>query len=99
MGKDGNRTLASLYDLIKANKTNRAQRKIGEWNKGRLVVQSDNTVTHYLNGEKVLQYKRGSEAYKQLVSESKYKDWDNFGQADSGHILLDRKSNSLNSSQ
>ena len=88
MGRDGNRTLASLYDLITANKTNRAQRKIGEWNKGRLVVQPDNTVTHYLNGEKVLQYERGSEVYKQLVSESKYKDWDNFGQAESGHILL-----------
>lgn len=88
MGKDGNRTLASLYDLIASNKTNRAQRKIGEWNKGRLVVQPDNTVIHYLNGEKVVQYERGSETYKQLVSESKYKDWENFGQADSGHILL-----------
>lgn len=88
MGKDGNRTLASLYDLIKANKSKRAHRKIGEWNKGRVVVEPDNTVTHYLNGEKVLQYERGSEAYKQLVSQSKYKDWDNFGQADSGHILL-----------
>lgn len=87
-GRDGNRTLASLYDLIPAQKTSRAQRKIGEWNKGRIVVQPDNTVVHYLNGEKVLEYKRGSETYKKLVSESKYKKWDNFGQAKAGHILL-----------
>lgn len=88
MGKDGNRTLASLYDLITAEKTNRSLRKIGEWNKGRLVVAPNNTVTHYLNGEKVVQYERGSEAYEKLVSESKYKDWENFGLAESGHILL-----------
>lgn len=87
-GRDGNRTLASLYDLITAQKTSRAQRKVGEWNKGRIVVQPDNTVTHYLNGEKVLEYKRGSEAYRKLVSESKYKKWDNFGEAEAGHILL-----------
>ncbi len=88
MGRDGNRTLASLYDLITAKKTPRALRKIGEWNKGRVVVQPDNTVTHYLNGEKVLQYERGSDAYKKLVGESKYKKWDDFGQAETGHILL-----------
>src|SRR5690606_6556231 len=88
MGRDGNRTLASLYDLITAQKTSRTRRKIGEWNKGRVVVQPVNTVTHYLNGEKVLQYKRGSDAYKKLVSESKYKKWNDFGLAETGHILL-----------
>ena len=88
MGRDGNRTLASVYDLITADKNPRAIRKIGEWNKGRVVVEPDNTVTHYLNGEKVVQYQRGSDAYKKLVAESKYKDWKDFGQAESGHILL-----------
>ena len=88
MGKDGNRTLASLYDLITAQKTKRSMRKIGEWNKGRVVVQPDNTVTHYLNGEKVVQYERGSDVYRELVSGSKYKKWADFGQAAKGHILL-----------
>jgi len=95
MGRDGNRTLSSLYDLITAKKTTRATRKIGEWNKGRVVVQPDNTVTHYLNGEKVLQYQRGSEDYKKLVSESKYKNWENFGQAAKGHILLQDHGNKV----
>src|SRR5690606_7268790 len=84
MGRDGNRTLSSLYDLITAQKTRRSTRKIGEWNKGRIVVEPDNTVTHYLNGEKVLSYKRGSEEYKKLVSESKYRKWENFGEAEAG---------------
>lgn len=88
MGRDGNRTLASLYDLITSDKPSRAKRPIGEWNRGRLVVAPDNTVTHYLNGEKVLSYVRGSDKFHELVELSKYKDWDNFGLADKGHILL-----------
>ncbi len=88
MGIDGNRTLASLYDLIPAQKPGRALRNIGEWNRGRVVVQPDNTVTHYLNGEKVVQYVRGSEAYRELVSKSKYSIWEDFGESENGRILL-----------
>lgn len=88
MGRDGNRTLASLYDLITAQKNPRGLKPIGEWNRGRLVVTPDNRVTHYLNGFEVLSYERGSQEYKDLVAISKYKDWDNFGQAQKGHILL-----------
>lgn len=87
-GKDGNRTLASLYDLIKADKQSRFVRPIGEWNKGRIVVRPDNTVEHYINGLKVVEYTRGSEAYRELVADSKYKVWENFGEAEEGHILL-----------
>lgn len=88
MGLDGNRTLASLYDLITANKSPRGLKPIGQWNRGRLVVTPDNQVTHYLNGFKVLSYTRGSQEYHDLVAGSKYKDWENFGLAEKGHILL-----------
>lgn len=88
MGRDGNRTLASLYDLMTSNKDGRARKPIGEWNRGRIVVAADNTVTHYLNGIKMLEYKRGSKEYLDLVARSKYKDWENFGAAAQGHILL-----------
>jgi hypothetical protein len=88
MGIDGNRTLASLYDLIKANKQPRFVRKPGEWNQGRVVVYPDNKVEHYINGVKVVEYQRGSKEYRDLVAISKYKVWENFGEAKEGHILL-----------
>ena len=87
-GIDGNRTLASLYDLIKANKQPRFVRKPGEWNQGRVVVYPDNRVEHYINGVKVVEYVRGSKEYRDLVAISKYKVWENFGEAKEGRILL-----------
>lgn len=88
LGRDGNRTLASLYDLITSDQDGRPRRPIGEWNRGRVVVDANNNVTHYLNGVKMVSYKRGSQEFKDLVAMSKYKDWDKFGEALEGHILL-----------
>lgn len=88
LGRDGNRTLASLYDLMGSDDNPRARKAIGEWNRGRVVVTPDNQVTHYLNGFKMLSYERGSQEFRDLVAASKYKVWENFGEASFGHILL-----------
>jgi Domain of Unknown Function (DUF1080) len=88
LGRDGNRTLASLYDLIPAKKQDRFVHRIGEWNTGRIIVYPNNHVEHYLNGLKVLEYERGSQTFRDLVAISKYKVWDHFGEAAKGHILL-----------
>ena len=95
MGREGNRTLASLYDLIKAAKQDRFVRGPGQWNTGRIVVYPNNHVEHYLNGIKVLEYKRGSQAYRDLVAISKYKIWQNFGEAKKGRILLQDHGNEV----
>ncbi len=85
MGRDGNRTMASLYDLITAK--NKKVNPIGEWNTARIISKKHH-VEHWLNGIKVLEYERGSKEYRKLVAKSKYKKWHNFGEAAKGHILL-----------
>jgi hypothetical protein len=87
-GVVGNRTLASLYDLIPSIKVQRGLRKIGDWNWGRIVVYPDNRVEHWLNGYKVVEYQRGTPIYQALVARSKYQPYENFGMAEKGHILL-----------
>ncbi|WEK35867.1 MAG: DUF1080 domain-containing protein [Candidatus Pseudobacter hemicellulosilyticus] len=88
LGRDGNRTLASLYDLKTSTKNERFVHQPGQWNTARLIVYPNNHVEHYLNGVKVLEYERGSKEFRDLVALSKHKVWKNFGEAEKGHILL-----------
>ncbi len=92
LGINGNRTLASLYDLIPAH--NKVVRPIGEWNRARILVQGTH-VEHWLNGVKVLEYERGGEEFLQHKALSKFKDIAGFGEAGRGHILLQDHGNTV----
>lgn len=104
-GSAGNRTIASLYDMIPAHQ-NKIVNKPGQWNHARIIVTGTRVeewlrknslekttfvgahVEHWLNGRKVLEYERGTQAFHAIVQRSKYKDWEGFGSWQSGRILL-----------
>lgn len=97
LGRDGNRTVGSLYDLIPAS--GKKANPIGDWNTGR-VVSKGMHIEHYLNGKKVVEYERGGENFRQAVAMSKYKAPDynangRFGEAAKGHILLQDHGNKV----
>lgn len=96
MGAAGNRTLASLYDLIPREQIAGSVKKIGEWNRGKIIVTKENIVEHWLNGFKVVEYRRGSPLFNALVARSKYSSNEGFGLAKTGMILLQDHGNEVN---
>jgi len=89
MGVEGNRTLASLYDLIPSIKMEaRFQKKIGEWNQGKIIVYPNKHVEHWLNGFKVVEYEKGGPIYKVLLAHSKYAKSKEFANVSQSPILL-----------
>ena len=86
LGIKGNRKTASLYDLIAAN-PDKPYKGAGVWNTAR-IVSKGNHVEHWLNGTKVLEYERGSDAFKQAIADSKFKNTEGFATVTSSPILL-----------
>ena len=69
LGVDGNRKASSLYDMIPANPQN--AKPYDEWNSVAIVV-NNGTVTHFMNGEKVLSYKLWTPEWTDLLQKSKF---------------------------
>lgn len=93
LGRDGNRTIGSLYDM----KTAPADKKVnpvGQWNNAR-ILSKGKQLTYWLNGVKTIDIERGGKEWRDLVAISKYKVWPNFGELSEGHILLQDHGNQV----
>jgi hypothetical protein len=86
LGRDGDRTIGSLYDLIPPAPDKKVM-PIGEWNHARILSQGRH-VEFWLNGRKTLEFERGSLAFRDAVARSKFKNIPDFGEWADGHILL-----------
>ncbi|MEM1408777.1 MAG: DUF1080 domain-containing protein [Bacteroidota bacterium] len=91
-GINGNRKLASLYDLVAAKPLSSGVKKdpfkgVGTWNRAR-IVSNNGKVEHWLNNVKMVEYDRYSQMFNALVLYSKYSGHENFGRWDKGNIML-----------
>lgn len=93
LGRDGNRTIGSLYDMITAPATKRVYPP-GSWNRAH-ILSDGKKITFTLNGVKSVEVERGSEEWKQKVAASKYVKWNAFGELPEGHILLQDHGNTV----
>jgi hypothetical protein len=58
-----------------------------QWN-STLIVVNGNTVQHWLNGQKLLEYEVGSPDWEAKVKASKFVAYPNYGRAKRGHIAI-----------
>jgi hypothetical protein len=67
---------------------NRKVKLVGEWNTARIISKGKH-VEHCLNGVKIVEFERGSEAYLKALAQSKFKDAvPSFGSVPKGRILI-----------
>lgn len=92
-GRDGDRTVGSLYDLMPAPKDKKVS-PVGEWNHVRIVAKG-RKVEFWLNGGRTVAFERGSEDFRRRVALSKYHDIPGFGEWPDGHILLQDHGNEV----
>ncbi len=82
-----NRTAGALYDMVPPSEdvTNPA----GEWNKEVIHIDhAENKGWVMLNGVKVTEFPVNGEAWKNMVKNSKFKEWEDFGTNQKGYIAL-----------
>ena len=85
-GLNGDRTVASLYDMIPAAKS-KPIKPVGEWNTARIVVSGTHG-EHWLNGVKVVEYDRATPQFRAIVAASKFHVYPHYGEANDGYLLL-----------
>ena len=86
MKAGGKTDTGSCYALYPPQVAN--MKKIGKWNKVRLLIKPGNKVEHHLNNELLCTYTLGSKDWQMRVQNSKFKNWKLFGTVENGHICF-----------
>lgn len=81
-----------LYDLIVSRKEN--VKPVGEWNSAEIIL-NNGSLELIQNGESIVKTTMWDDNWKQMVANSKFKDWADFGTIRSGKIALQDHGNDV----
>lgn len=73
---------------------NKKLKTVGEWNTSKIVV-NDSLVQHWLNGDKILEFKRWTKDWFDKAQNGKWKDYPSYGLAKKGHLGLQDHGNKI----
>lgn len=74
------------YEMYAANSKKRLN-PVGQWNSSKIVFNGGQ-VTHWLNGEKIVEFEAWSDDWNERRENSKWQDFPDYGKARSGKIAL-----------
>lgn len=83
--KKANHLAGSLYDMKEP--AGAVVKVVGEWNVAR-IRKKDGHLVFWLNGIKVIEAQMGSDEWKSMLMNSKFRTWKNFAAYPKGHISL-----------
>lgn len=84
--KKENHLAGLLYDISGTAALSKPK-PVGEWNEAR-IIQNKGHLTFYFNGVKTLDIQQGTEEWKALIANSKFKTWQNFAASQKGKIAF-----------
>lgn len=76
----------TLYDMMGNSEVSKPK-PVGEWNQVR-IIKNNNRITFWLNDVQTADVEIGSEAWTELLNNSKFKDWEGFAKYSKGRIGL-----------
>ncbi|MCH4822845.1 DUF1080 domain-containing protein [Gramella lutea] len=81
------RTAGALYDLVPPSED--VAKPAGEWNKEVIHINYDENLGWVkLNGKKIVEFPLQGEEWKELIKDSKFSDWEDFGSTRRGKIAF-----------
>lgn len=84
--KKENHLAGLLYDITGTAALSKPK-PVGEWNEAR-IIQKNGHLTFYFNGTKTLDVQQGSEEWKKMIENSKFKTWKDFATSPKGKIAF-----------